>query len=206
MPNENAGRVWYTEPMSHARTLTDYWMTADQFMDWPGDGTGRRYQLVDGEPQAMAPPSKMHGLVQANLVYELTRLLRDKKSNCRAVIGPGVQPRPDMAHNVRVPDVAVECAPGSSRYVDEPVLICEVLSPSNARETREAVRACLSIPSLREVLILGSESIIAELLRRAPNGDWPKEPTLIRPGQTIPLESLGIELSIDALYEGLGLT
>ena len=192
--------------MSHARTLTDYWMTADQFMDWPGDGTGRPYQLIDGEPQAMAPPSKIHGLVQANLVYELTRLLRDKKSECRAVIGPGVQPRPDMAHNVRIPDVAVTCVLDRSRYVDEPVLICEILSPSNARETREAIRACLSIPSLREVLVLGSETIMAELLRRAPNGDWPKEPTLVGPGQTIVLESLAIELPMDALYDGLGLT
>ena len=191
--------------MSHARSLSDYWMTADQFMAWPGDGTGRPYQLVDGEPLAMAPPSQMHGLVQARLVIQLGNQLRARRPGCAVVIGPGVQPRPDMAHNVRVPDVAVTCAPSGSRYVDEPVMIAEILSPSNARETREAVRACLSIPCLREVLILGSEKVMAELLQRGPNGDWPAEPAAIGPGETIELQRLGVSLSMAELYDGLGL-
>ena len=180
-------------------------MTADQFMDWPGDGTGRGYQLVDGEPVAMAPPSQTHGRLQARLVYELTRGLRERRSSCEVVIGPGVRSRPDMAHNVRVPDVAVTCAPDRARFVDDPVFVAEILSPSNTRETREAVRAYLAIPGLREVLVLGSEAISAELLQRDAGGDWPAEPAAFGPDETITLPSLGVTLSMAALYDGLGL-
>lgn len=192
--------------MNQARRLSDYWMTAAQFMDWPGDGTGRSYQLVDGEPLAMAPPSQTHSRLQARLIYHLTSQLRAQGSNCEALIGPGVRPRPDMAHNVRVPDVAVTCFPNTSRFVDQPVFIAEILSPSNVRETREAVRAVLAIPSLREVLVLGSEAITAELLLRGSDGDWPTEPTEFGPDDKLVLASLGISLAISELYEGLGLT
>ena len=32
-------------------------MTVADFLDWPGDGTGRKFQLVDGEVRAMSPGS-----------------------------------------------------------------------------------------------------------------------------------------------------
>ena len=191
--------------MNKADRLSEYWMTAEQFMDWPGDGTGRSYQLVDGELQAMAPPSQTHARLQARLVYYLTSHLRAQRPQCEALIGPGVRPRPDMAHNVRVPDIAVTCSPSAARFMDQPVFIAEILSPSNTRETRDAVRAYLAIPSLREVLVLGSEAITAEVLLRGADGDWPMEPTEFGPGDTLVLASLGFELAMSELYEGLGL-
>ena len=190
--------------MSEAR-LTDYWMTADQFMDWPGDGTGRPHQLVDGELLAMSPPSQMHARLHARLIYCLTRALRAIGSPCEAVVGPGVRPRPDMTHNVRVPDVAVTCSPSAERFVDEPVFVAEILSPSNVRETREAVRAMLAVPGLRDVLVLGSEAVVAELLSRGADGSWPTAPTVFGPGGLIRLEGLGVSLSMAELYEGMGL-
>jgi hypothetical protein len=36
-------------------------MTVADFLDWPGDGTGRKFQLVDGEVRAMSPGSVTHG-------------------------------------------------------------------------------------------------------------------------------------------------
>lgn len=55
-------------------------MTVEEFFDWPGDGTETRYDLYEGAPQAMAPASPVHGLIQANAVedfYALTPLLDD---------------------------------------------------------------------------------------------------------------------------------
>ena len=41
-------------------------MSVDEFLAWePGDG--RAWQLVDGEPQAMAPASIPHGILQTTL-------------------------------------------------------------------------------------------------------------------------------------------
>jgi hypothetical protein len=41
--------------------------------------------------------------------------------------------------------------------LEDPVLIVEVLSPSNERETWEAIWACATIPTMREFLIVDSE-------------------------------------------------
>ncbi len=73
----------------------------------------------------------------------------------RAVAGssghPGVQPRAGAATNVRVPDLAVTCSPVVEHYMaTDPVIIIEILSPSNQHETYEAVRSYLGLPSLRE--------------------------------------------------------
>ena len=43
--------------MTTARKLLPPTMTVADFLDRPGDGTAKRFQLVDGEPSAMAPGS-----------------------------------------------------------------------------------------------------------------------------------------------------
>lgn len=181
-------------------------MTAEQFRAWPGDGTGRLYQLIDGELVAMAPPTVEHGTLQARLAIRLGQHLATHRPGCEVVVTPGVQPRPDAAHNVRIPDLAVTCAPRRGPFLADPLLIVEILSPSNIRETREAVRACLTLPSLREVLILSSIAIAAEVHLRDEAGIWPAEPRCFGPGGILTLDSLGFACPMDELYAGLGLT
>ena len=48
----------------------------------------------------------------------------------------------------------------------DPVLLVEILSPSNRAETWTNVWAYTTIPSVREILVLHSLRIRAELLRR----------------------------------------
>ena len=48
--------------MTAARKLPKL-MTADEFLEWEGDGTGMRYELVDGYLRAMAPAAVPHGLL-----------------------------------------------------------------------------------------------------------------------------------------------
>ena len=80
-----------------------------------------------------------------------------------------------------------------------------MLSSPNAREIREAIRAMLSIPSLREVLGLGTQFITAEILTRDTVGNWPAEPVVRGQGETVSLESLGVAVDMTALYARLGL-
>ena len=42
-------------------------MTVEEFLDWPGDGSGKKFELVDGEPRAMTPASVSHRIIQANI-------------------------------------------------------------------------------------------------------------------------------------------
>ncbi len=180
-------------------------MTAAQFKDWPGDGTGRAFQLVDGEPVAMAPASQVHARLLARLATRLNAHLAAHRPGCEVLAAPGVRPRVDAAHNVRIQDLAVACRMEATHYLEAPVLIAEILSPSNARETREAVRACLTLPSLAEVLILSSVTIAAEVLARDADGLWPEAPRMVGPGEDLRLDSLGFACPMEALYAGLGL-
>ncbi len=187
--------------MSHAYDLDiPPVMTAAQFCDWPGDGTGRRFQLIDGDPVAMAPPSHAHGILIMRLGQVLQNDLDRHPGGYRVTTGTGVQPRLGAATNVRVPGLSVSCSPASSHLMQTPVFIAEILSPSNAAETREAVRACLTIPSLREVLILSATRPRAEITRRGRDGHWPEEATILGEEDELLIECFDFRTPLRALY------
>jgi hypothetical protein len=109
-------------------------MTVDEFLKWDSED-GRRYELVDGEPRAMAPASAIHGFLQNELGRLIGNHLRDKATGCDVIANPGVVPRLLSEHNVRIPDLAVTCSPlavGQATLPD-PILLIEILSPTNWR-------------------------------------------------------------------------
>jgi Uma2 family endonuclease len=61
-------------------------MSLAEFLEWD-DGTDTRYELVGGQPVAMAPPSEAHGTVVINLGGQLRSGLRPP---CRAVGEAGI--------------------------------------------------------------------------------------------------------------------
>ncbi|MGH7050134.1 MAG: hypothetical protein ACREE5_05775, partial [Acetobacteraceae bacterium] len=81
----------------------------------------------------------------------------------------------------------------------EPLLLIEILSPSNQAETWANVWAYTTIPSVREILIVQSSAIGAELLRRAPDGTWPRQPEHIEAGELF-LSSIDFRVPLAALY------
>ncbi|HEX6141697.1 MAG TPA: Uma2 family endonuclease, partial [Geminicoccaceae bacterium] len=64
--------------------------TLEEFLAWD-DGTDRRYELVDGEIVAMAPPAEAHDTIVSNLTIRVGVQL---KPPCRVVGEAGVA-RPD---------------------------------------------------------------------------------------------------------------
>ena len=82
----------------------------------------------------------------------------------------------------------------------DPVLLIEILSPSNEAETWANIWTYISIPSMTEILAVHSTRIEAELLRRAADGSWPKQPELIGPDGTLALRSIGYSTPLAALY------
>lgn len=176
-------------------------MSVAEFLVWiPGDG--RSWQLVDGEPQAMAPASRTHGVLQMTLGSDIHAHLERVGSPCVIQAEPGVIPRLQAGQNVRIPDLAVTCSkddPAQEAALTDPVLIIEILSPSNESETWASVWAYATIPSVREILVLRSVSIGAELLRRQPDGAWPSEPLRVVDGDLV-LDSIGFRTVLSRLY------
>ena len=179
-------------------------MTLSEFLQWePADPTVRSWQLIDGEPvaMAMAPGSDAHGAIQAELAALLRNHLVQQGSSCRVATEPGIVPKLRADRNYRIPDIGVTCAPPSRDLMfPEPVLLIEILSPSNEVETWANVWTYASIPSVAEILVVHSTRVAAELLRREPNGQWPDEPALLGPDDEITLASIAFTAPLRSFY------
>ena len=182
-------------------------MTVEEFLTWDADDpTVHAWQLIDGEPVAMAPASDNHGTIQAALTGRLWNQLEVPGGRCRVVTEPGIVPRGHSDKNYRVPDIGVTCAPPSAgQMLPHPLIPVEILSPSNETETRSPkawanVWAYLTIPTVMEVLVVNSTRIEAELLRRNPDATWPELPIQIGPDDALSLDSIGFTVPLAALY------
>lgn len=175
-------------------------MTVAEFLAWnPQDGLS--WQLVDGEPQAMAPGNRTHGSLQLELGSVIRNHLIAQSSQCIAITEPGIVPNVQARHNYRIPDLAVTCTGYTleESAVSDPALIVEILSMSNQAETWANVWTYTTIPSVREILVLHTVSVTADLLRRRPDGSWPEEPETTESGE-LALDSIGFRVPLIDLY------
>lgn len=85
-------------------------MTVDEFLEWNGED-GVRYELVDGEPVAMAPASGTHSAIQMAISRLVENHLIASNSPCRTLPEAGVIPMAGADFNFRIPDVLVTCSP-----------------------------------------------------------------------------------------------
>ena len=187
--------------MSQAVQTPHDLMTVAEFLAWdPCDG--RMWQLVDGVPTAMAPPSGRHGAIQSEIARLIGNHLLAQGSPCRVIVTPGVVTPVAADRDMRIPDLAVTCAPvadDAAAPVPDPVLIVEVLSPGNQRETWINVWTYTLIPSVQEVLVLHSTMVRADLLRRGPDGAWPAATTPVTAGSLV-LDSIGFSVPVADIY------
>ncbi len=188
--------------MSTALQTPWHRMTVAEFLDWDsGDRTGALWQLRDGEPEMMAPASDPHGSIQSEMSYLLTAHLRSRGSPCRVVTTPGVVPAQRSEENCLVSDLGVTCAPPTGAHLmHEPVVLIEILCPTNVSKTRANVQAYRVIPTVAEIVVLHSTAIAAEILRRRHDSSWPDQPERIDVEGTLRLDSIGFAAPLRDAY------
>jgi Uma2 family endonuclease len=178
-------------------------MTLDEFLNWD-DGTDTRYELIAGFPLAMAPPAEAHRMLAMRLGSRVDTALANRRP-CNAQVQAGIE-RLDRADSYFVADIAVTCAPNERgrQAIKDPILIVEVLSPGTERHDRLIkVPAYRAIDSVAEILLIDSQSIYAEILRRE-GGRWIAE--LVRgPDALLRLSSVELSIPMAELYSGIDL-
>jgi Uma2 family endonuclease len=194
--------------MSSARRKPDTdppLMTADEFFDMPDDGTGNKYELVDGALVAMAPTHATHGRLQGKLAYLIYAHLDVTGSKCWMATEIGVKPELKGKTNVRVPDLGVSCRPQmpGEKPMPEPNLLVEILSPSTARADQAKVWLYATMPSVREILIVHTTKVRLELYARLADGSWPNEAQLAMQGDSVDISCIGMQLHVDKLYQDI---
>ena len=105
------------------------------------------------------------------------------------------------------PDLSVVCGrvqtdPEDDHSLVNPIVLVEVLSPSTARYDRtEKFDHYKQIPSLQEYVLVAQDSVRVLRWRRLDAGGWNFDEFTV--GQSLELVSLGVSLSVDAIYEGV---
>lgn len=169
--------------------------TVEEFLAHEGE-PDVRYELVDGRIVAMAPPSVEHSAIAINVgtVFR-TRLTPP----CRPYVQAGIRvpERNDLFYEA---DLAVSSAgrkPGS-RWLSDPILIVEILSPSTRSHDRgQKVPDYMTIPSVREILLIDSERRHAVLISRVPEGWLTRD--IIGEG-AVPLETVPGGITLEEIY------
>lgn len=165
-----------------------------------------RSEYIDGEMVAMSGGSWEHSLIIGNTLAELKQQLRG--GPCKVHASDLRVQAPDGLRTY--PDVVVVC--GAPAFADEhrdmvtnPKLIIEVLSPTTESYDRgRKFESYRTIPALEEYVLVSQERAHVEKFLRQPEGAWLLvEVTGLQ--EAISLSSVGCRLSLEALYEGVGL-
>lgn len=106
-----------------------------------------RYELVDGEIVAQAHPGRAHGAIQGALARHVGNALDG--TPCQPVTEAGIRPQFDPTHNHRVADLAVTCEPfdGDIPYLEAPILLVEILSPTEEAKQRAKLHVYAATPT-----------------------------------------------------------
>lgn len=176
-------------------------MTVGEFLDWPDDGSGSRWELVAGEPVAQAAPSRAHSEIQAALTGLLFLALRDRPP-CRPLTEAGVY-KSRRHFSFRTADVLVTCGRADDPGPVEPTVVFEVLSPSNRAETLAKIGFYASFDSVREIVTVDSEQPQVIVYRR--NGDdWADIPAeVLAAGDRLRLDSIDVTLDLADIYRNV---
>jgi Uma2 family endonuclease len=156
-----------------------------------------------GEMFAMAGGSLAHNRLSIATTGELRQQLR--RGPCE-VFGSDMKVAVNTTGLYAYPDASVCCGgpqllDGHNDTLVNPVLIVEVLSPSTeAYDRGDKFKHYKSIDSLREYLLIASESVAVELRTRQADGRW-----ILTFGDRlediVELQSIGCRLALSDLYE-----
>jgi Uma2 family endonuclease len=195
----------YARAMSHAIdepppvTVAEF----DRFLDTQRGET--RYELIGGEIVAMTNPTITHEDIVGNIGGPLRTLMRGR--GCRVSQGGvHVQSREDgQGSNKPRPDLMAFCGPVDTRrnFVTNPLVIVEVLSPSNMDWDRGAKLRFYktALPMLQHIALVYQDQTRVEHFWRTDAG-WSME-ALVTTDAVLRFDAIGFEIGLSDVYAGV---
>ena len=153
-----------------------------------------KHEYVDGQVYAMTGGTPNHVRISGNISREIGNFLKGQK--CEVMQSDMKVKTPNG--NFRYPDVVVICSDLEESYTDSPIIIVEVLSSSTRKKDKtEKMLEYLSIPTLKEYVLIEQDYVDVEVLRRE-NG-WKPEHYYL--GDEVTLTSIEFTISVEEVYE-----
>ena len=179
---------------------SDIHMSPKTFLAWIS-GQEDRYELVGGVPVMMAGAGRRHDRVVVNSISTLNTQLRG--GPCQTFSGDTYVAT--AGGNLRMPDVGVDCGnpDDESMVADRPSLLIEVLSrTTRAMDVTTKLQEYQELESLDYVLLVDTDRPQVQFYSRRQDRTWT---SIVVDGidPVIPVEKLGIALSLSEIYFGL---
>jgi len=174
-------------------------MTAAEFLSWADTlSDGQRYELVSGEPMAMAAERNRHNLVKTACCRALEDGVHALNLDC-TVLGDGATVVVSD-EDVYEPDATVQCGESidlDATTVPHPMIVVEVLSPSTqGMDAGGKLYGYFQLPSVKHYLILDPAKHVIIHHYRSGHGIGT---ALLRDG-TLKLDPPGIEFVVAACF------
>ncbi len=174
--------------------------TPQEYFAWEAQQS-QRYEYFDGDVFAMAGGTLPHADIALNIASLLREPLRGRCKVRNSDARVGVTAEGPFVY----PDVSVSCDERdrtAQQFSCHPRLIVEVLSPSTEAYDRGGKFALYRrLKSLREYVLVGSETKTVEIFRRNEKEEWVFVP--YGEGDKIELASLEVTISMEDVYEGV---
>jgi len=169
-------------------------MTEEEYLATEPDSELRR-EYYNGKAYAMAGANRNHNILVSTIARKFGNHL-----DGTPCITFSADIKMAFGQKYFYPDVIVDCTEdaGDSYFANAPVLIIEVLSKSTKKlDTTTKLIHYLNLPTLKEYAMVEQDSVCIELLRK--NRSW--QPEFYYLGDTVAFESIGLALSVEAIYE-----
>jgi Uma2 family endonuclease len=160
-----------------------------------------KWELIDGVPMMMPPPTLMHQLITDNLNRLLNEHLEKTKPELRAVREAGVWLSGDEKYNPQ-PDVTViDAAVGLGQiYVQHFYFAAEILSANDKKAVLEAkLRYYQEHEHNRCILFVRQDRVGADQHDRQADGGWRRR-NLSRPHAALTIPDIGAVGRLGDLY------
>lgn len=167
-----------------------------------------KHEYYRGEMFAMAGAGPKHNIIFKNIFRELAYTLKGKP--CQPY---GSDQRIHIPENglFTYPDISIMCGDIDTSKEDKdsiihPVMIFEILSPSTRDYDRGSKFTFYrAIATLKEYILVDSDSISVEVFRLNENRFWQLE-EYNQMNQSLQLQTLGFSIPISEIYDGVNIS
>jgi Uma2 family endonuclease len=177
------------------------YLTISEYLTFERD-SDEKHEYFNGEVFAMAGAGWRHNILFSNLFIQLGIQLNGK--TCRPM---GSDMRVYIPQNTlfTYPDISIFCGDVELYQEDSaigPSVLIEILSHSTKNYDRgEKFKLYREIPTLKEYILISSESVLIEAFRLNLSGHWELE-EYKSSEQALLMPSLGISISLKEIFKG----
>jgi len=175
-------------------------MTVEEYVEFE-ERSEIRHEFIDNQLYPMPGTTDDHNEICFNIKNALKQFIKNLR-----VYTESVKVQIASQKDYTYPDVMIAPDPRdqTNKYIKQyPTVIFEVISKtSRIEDSADKFIRYKNIASLQNYILVDSEKLWVEVRYKTPEGEWEANTYFMSDGK-FPVPALGVELNLDAVYEGV---